>query len=224
MRTRSTRSVDREDAAQTRLRLVEAGLREFGLAGYEAANLRTITRAADANVSMISYHFGGKMGLYQAVVAQAARQAVAGFQPAIEIAETVLDEASMVDASQAIAGLLRPFLIMAIEAEPPPWGWIIIREQLSPSASFTVIHDQVVGRWLTLVAKLIAVHDGYAGGPTDMLRAIAMYGEVMVFISAKASVDCLLNDRADLRAPDRITEAVIKRHLGSGARPPLPRR
>jgi len=48
----------------------------------------------------------------------------------------------------------------------------------------------------------------------DMLRAIAMYGEVMVFISAKASVQILMNDMsAEVRGVESLTRTIIDRHL-----------
>src|SRR5262245_12691635 len=56
-----------EAAADTRTRLLEAGLDHFGRVGFEGANIRAIAAAAGANIAAINYHFGGKRGLYLAV-------------------------------------------------------------------------------------------------------------------------------------------------------------
>jgi AcrR family transcriptional regulator len=52
----------------TRERLVDAARRIFADKGYEAASVREITAAAAVNLGAITYHFGSKQGLYEAVL------------------------------------------------------------------------------------------------------------------------------------------------------------
>ena len=52
----------------TRQRILEAALRLFSQGGYDAVSVRDIALAAGANVAAISYHFGGKPGLYRAAL------------------------------------------------------------------------------------------------------------------------------------------------------------
>ena len=47
----------------TRAALVAAALKLFGDKGFEAASTREIAAAAEVNIAMIAYHFGGKEGL-----------------------------------------------------------------------------------------------------------------------------------------------------------------
>lgn len=51
-----------------RERLLDAALSAFAEAGVEGASLRKIAAAAGTSVGMISYHFGNKEGLFDAVV------------------------------------------------------------------------------------------------------------------------------------------------------------
>lgn len=51
----------------TRRRLLEAATRLFSEHGYAAVTVRDITRAAETNLAAVNYHFGGKLGLYEAV-------------------------------------------------------------------------------------------------------------------------------------------------------------
>lgn len=51
----------------TRKRLLEAARHLFSERGFAAVTVRDITRAARTNVAAINYHFGGKLGLYEAV-------------------------------------------------------------------------------------------------------------------------------------------------------------
>jgi hypothetical protein len=54
-------------AEPARQRLLLAGLHLFAEHGYAKASIRKIAIEAGANVAAISYYFGGKAGLYQAV-------------------------------------------------------------------------------------------------------------------------------------------------------------
>ncbi len=54
-------------AADTRERLLQAGMEVFAEHGFEAATIREICRRAGANVAAIHYHFGDKRRLYAAI-------------------------------------------------------------------------------------------------------------------------------------------------------------
>jgi AcrR family transcriptional regulator len=51
-----------------RERLLESATRLFATGGYENATVRDIVAAASTNLNAINYYFGGKRGLYQAVM------------------------------------------------------------------------------------------------------------------------------------------------------------
>ena len=52
----------------TREALIDAAVSVFADQGYVAGSVRAITRLARANQAAITYHFGGKEGLYRAVL------------------------------------------------------------------------------------------------------------------------------------------------------------
>jgi len=53
-----------------RARTIAAAVEEFALKGYDAASLRAIGRRAGVSQPLISYHFGSKEGLWDAVKAE----------------------------------------------------------------------------------------------------------------------------------------------------------
>lgn len=53
---------------QTRLRLIEEGGRLFARKGFDGVSTRDIAGACGVNLASIAYHFGGKEGLYHAVL------------------------------------------------------------------------------------------------------------------------------------------------------------
>jgi AcrR family transcriptional regulator len=59
-------SVPESDGA--RERLLDAATRLFATVGYEAATVRDIVGTAGTNLNAVNYYFGGKRGLYQAVM------------------------------------------------------------------------------------------------------------------------------------------------------------
>src|SRR5499425_382584 len=73
-------SEDRE----TRARLLNAASRLFAEHGYARVTVRDICKKARANVAAVNYHFGGKDGLYRAVM----RHAMETMQATTEAART----------------------------------------------------------------------------------------------------------------------------------------
>lgn len=56
------------DPSRTREALLAAGTGLFAERGYSAATVDAIARQAGVNKAMINYHFGGKLGLYRAIL------------------------------------------------------------------------------------------------------------------------------------------------------------
>jgi AcrR family transcriptional regulator len=57
----------RADGVQARQRLLETALRMFAEKGYAKTSVRELAKAAQVNVSAVSYYFGDKAALYRAV-------------------------------------------------------------------------------------------------------------------------------------------------------------
>lgn len=63
------------DPERTRRRLIAAARVAFVRDGYAGASLDAMTRAAGVNKALVRYHFGGKRGLYNAVLLEDLRAA-----------------------------------------------------------------------------------------------------------------------------------------------------
>ncbi|QYJ06530.1 TetR/AcrR family transcriptional regulator [Qipengyuania flava] len=61
----------------TRAAIMAAGAQLFATKGYAETGVRDIAEAADCNQALVSYHFGGKGGLYDAILADAVGRAQA---------------------------------------------------------------------------------------------------------------------------------------------------
>jgi len=82
-------------AHATRLRLQDAAILCFAAHGYEGTGIREIAAQAQVNSSLVTYHFGGKAGLYREVVRHIFQQSLPGLQ------ELVLGLPASADASRA---------------------------------------------------------------------------------------------------------------------------
>lgn len=59
-------SAEGSHSDSTKRSLIDAATRVFARVGFDGATVKDISEAAGVNVSLVSYHFGGKEGLYKA--------------------------------------------------------------------------------------------------------------------------------------------------------------
>lgn len=64
------RSRTEYEAPGTRARLLSAATGDFARKGFNGTSLRAVTKRAGKSLGCVRYHFGGKTGLYQAVLFQ----------------------------------------------------------------------------------------------------------------------------------------------------------
>ena len=58
----------RAQGEETRATLIDVGARLFAQKGYDGVSMRTLAAEAGVNLATVGYHFGGKPGLYQAIM------------------------------------------------------------------------------------------------------------------------------------------------------------
>lgn len=95
----------------TRETLIKAGLSLFGEAGFDATSTRQIAQAAGANISAISYHFGGKEGLRLACAEYAAESMAATMGAGLTMAENLSAEDASMALERILSGLVKMLLL-----------------------------------------------------------------------------------------------------------------
>jgi AcrR family transcriptional regulator len=84
------RDARKRDPQDSRERLLSAALDEFSAHGYAGARVSAIAARAGLNAQLISYHFGGKEGLYRALHEQWLEQEAGLSEPGATLEDFVL--------------------------------------------------------------------------------------------------------------------------------------
>ena len=181
-----------EDPTRTRDRLLEAGLDIFGEHGFAAATTRMLAEKARVNLAAIPYHFGGKEGLYRAVVAHIGDRVHLGLDPLLEEIRTAL-AGGVLPAPAAglllekLLGGLIDFVVGAPEAVR--FSRIILREQMSPSAAYAIVFERIMQPLLESLAALLAAARGRQQADRELrLQAMTLLGQVLVFRFGRETV------------------------------------
>jgi AcrR family transcriptional regulator len=181
----------------TRDALIGAAIEIFGRDGFDAASTRAISDAAGVNQALISYHFGGKPGLYLAALRSIAASVSSRLEPLVESIEAQLAADSEAGAGKRVAArslaalqaLLDAFVGMLASDESAAWARLILREQQSPSQGFDVLYEGFMHRILGLASELVARAQNRGASAADCkLTAFTVLGQAVVFRAARAAV------------------------------------
>lgn len=111
-RSAAFRSAESDAATdKTRALLIQAAKRIFAKDGFHGASIQKIVSEAGVNISMVSYHFGGKEGLYRACLEQAG-------QPRLAMAQGILLPPQSLDDFRTRLQLYAEELIRFLAEEP----------------------------------------------------------------------------------------------------------
>lgn len=138
------------ESTNSRSILIEVAQKHFGLHGYQAASVHDMARDANLNVSLVSYHFGGKKGLFRECFAEAGLAR-------LEMAERILmtTPSSIDEVRVRLSMFIDEMLLDAIKN---PEIFSIINRELS--AEFDILGDvfqKTFFRTFELLSKFIGM-------------------------------------------------------------------
>jgi TetR/AcrR family transcriptional regulator, regulator of cefoperazone and chloramphenicol sensitivity len=167
--------------------LLETAIDQFGRFGFEGASTREIARASGTAMSSITYHFGGKQGLYLAAAEHIARAIRAQQDESVERA-LAAGRTSPEAAVTALAGILDGLAQMMLRPETEAWSRFIIREQQAPTEAFdrlfNIAMQPILDAFLELIGSARPDLDRRAAGTMGIL----LFGQAMVLRAGRASV------------------------------------
>lgn len=167
--------------------LLDTAIEQFGRHGFEGASTRQIAKASGAAMSSITYHFGGKEGLYLAA-ADRIGQGISELQTPVFAAARAAAIESREQAVEWLLRLIDGFAQMMLRPETETWARFIIREQLDPTEAFERIYRGAMEPLAdTFVALLAHIRTDL---PDREVRALALlfFGQALVLRAGRASV------------------------------------
>ncbi len=167
-------------------RLLDVAITAFGLHGMEGASTRQIARAADTAMSAITYHYGGKEGLYLAAADRIAEVISEGMADHLARAKQVADGDGKA-ASEAIHAIFKALSDKMMNDLTADHSRFVLREQMNPTAAFDRIYDGFLEHMLTAIARLVVIATG-ASDKTAAIVASSLVGQAMSPRSSKASL------------------------------------
>jgi TetR/AcrR family transcriptional regulator, regulator of cefoperazone and chloramphenicol sensitivity len=212
-RTRAVRPTAEPTRGElARQSLIEAGVAVFGEHSLHSASTREIARRAGQNIAAIAYYFGGKEGLYHAVVQHIADIIDARIGPLMDEINSYLAKGQ--PAPERCLDYMGQLLAstLATHTDMLPVTSIIIKEQMQPTPAFSILYDGALGQ---LQATGAALLEAYCGLPADaqetVVRFHALLGQSLVFRFARQTIIRRAGWRDIAAAQERlIREAVIE--------------
>lgn len=157
-RIRPLNAVGTDSSAVTRASLIKAAAPLFAQQGYEATRTREIADKAKANVSAINYHFGSKMGLYQAVIKEQAEQQIANYP-------LTTDDVKAKDPETRFRHLVNNLLRRVLsQSANPVQGRICVREFAEPTEALDFLVKEIVSQQFAISRDVVA---DMVGRPVD---------------------------------------------------------
>jgi AcrR family transcriptional regulator len=207
----------------TRMQLLSASLKAFGNKDYDAVSTREIVELAGANISAISYHFGGKKQLYLETAVYLAETLKQKMAPAIEQIEPPQDEQNPANCRQRIEQQIGAMVELVIVGElSADAAGFIFREQLKPTEAFDILYQELMQPMQQRYARLLACIFGCSEEePQVKLITHSLLGQIMIFRLGETTILRRLNleqfNQADCtritRLISRQTMAAIDAHL-----------
>ncbi|EPR43428.1 transcriptional regulator, TetR family [Desulfovibrio sp. X2] len=170
---------------ETRRRLIEAGIELFGRHGFEGVSTRALAREAQVNLAAIPYHFGGKEGLYRAVV-EFVVQTVSEQLGAtlLSVREMARDPRTGRDELlAAVRGMIRSMVHTILGSSVTlDYCRVLMQEQITPTEVYDVLYQGLFQAmhqtWTAVLARLLHAREG---SPEVDMRAQAVMGQIVIF-------------------------------------------
>lgn len=153
-RIRPLASGGTDSTASTRASLISAASPLFADQGFEATRIRDIADKAGANIAAINYHFGSKMGLYQAVMKAQSEQMIADFPLQTEAIEKAAPEERL---QWLVKSILRRVLGSNEKDRPTR---MCVREFVEPTEALDYLVKEIVTSQHAITRSVVAAVAG----------------------------------------------------------------
>ena len=197
-----------EKDLETRARLLDAAARLFAERGFARVTVRDICNKAKANVAAVNYHFGGKDGLYQAVM----RMAMETMQATTEAARAAGQNRPADERLRAYVGVLAERLL---GTHHDTWiHQLMIREMADPTPALTLVAEEVLKPRMEYLCGTIAELIGCAPNDPRAVRCALSITAQFSSVLWNQGVTRLMNAPDAAGKIDQIADHIARFSLG----------
>lgn len=196
-------STARQDGLATRQQLLEAAGEVFAEHGYAKATSKEICERAQANIAAVNYHFGGKDGLYAAVLEEAhsrlvsldvvAQTARSRIDPRLKLRMVLTRIVGEITRRDQAAWELRVLCRGLLSQSPLLDG--LINNQIAPKAKFV---RAILGE----IMQLPPEH------PSVSLSVLNVMGPCILMLIASRTLQQIVAPKLDLNAASLVEHMV----------------
>lgn len=155
----------RTDGEATRVRILETAGELFAAAGYAETTSKSIADRAEVSLASINYHFGGRAGLYRAVLIEAHRRVI----DVADLSRLAGSELS----SPAKLGVLIDELVGRATRRQLRWPLhVLAKEMFAPSAHIHDLMQSEVPPKLSIIQQILSEITAIPPGDPALVRCI----------------------------------------------------
>ena len=192
-----TNPLSNQPELDAKQRLIEAGLEIFGAYNLEGATTRQLAQRAGVNQAAIPYYFGGKEGLYLAVIRYMLQHKGAQVLPVAErIRRKITGRQLAPEEALALIRTLFSTIVSVLlqDQATTTWARIIVREQMQPTKAFDILYEQLIRHVHEALSVLLAIIlKRKATDPVVILRAHTLVGQIIIFLSGRETIRRRMN-------------------------------
>ena len=186
MNTEAHNSAQRD----TRVRLLRTALAIFAHRDFQAVSIREIVELAGANIAAISYHFGGKQGLYLATAEFLADTLHAKLDPMLAQARAGAKDADPMAAARLLREMIHHLVHnLTMDRLGDDAAGFILREQHQPTPAFDILYQRLMlpiqQTYQLLVSRIL---ENTAPSRRQIMITHALIGQILAFRTARTTV------------------------------------
>lgn len=169
---------------ETRRRILDVALREFGAFGFAGTSTRRIAEQASVNLPALRYYFGGKEGLHLACARAVIGEYQAGLQTLEGELRRALDTGMTRESARAsLKAILRALVDVQIGARRADvWMTFVQREISEQGPAFRLLFESLWAPGVDLAADLIGrIRGDPARTEAARLRALLLVSSLAAF-------------------------------------------
>ena len=193
--------------------LLDCAVDHFGRFGFEGAATRAIAADCGTAMSSITYHFGGKEGLYLAAAEHIAAQMNAHHRSALE-AVTTAPVSTPEAAIEHLVRLLDGLAATMLGERSARWARFITREQQEPTEAFDRIYSIAMRPMTDAFIQLVAIARPDLLEREQRATGFLLFGQAMALRAGRASLCRVLG----LEQPDAEAELLLRGRLAAHTR------